>query len=146
MKKQNLFTPPKEADPIQASFDEAIVKILPEIVTDLRQKKCHLIDDKSIQNIRDQKVGFKIYNQTNSVNTYVDGQKICFQELSKNPYDGDLYLGVKPDKMQLFINPTGPIVGAEVFAIHASSLYKVRRPVMFGDLAITNTYTRTEVV
>lgn len=62
MKKQNLFTPPKEADPIQASFDEAIVKILPEIVTDLRQKKCHLIDDKSIQNIRDQKVGFKIYN------------------------------------------------------------------------------------
>jgi hypothetical protein len=48
MKKQNLFTPPKEADPIQTSFDEAIVKILPEIVTDLRQKKCHLIDDKSI--------------------------------------------------------------------------------------------------
>jgi hypothetical protein len=47
--------------------------------------------------------------------------------------------------MQLFIDPIGPIVGAEVFAIHASSLYKVRRPVVNGDLAITTTYTKTEV-
>jgi len=48
--------------------------------------------------------------------------------------------------MQLLINPVGPIVGAEVFAIHASSLYKIRRPVVHGDLAITTTYTKTEVV
>ena len=101
-------------------------KILPTVINDLRQKRVHLIDDKSMNQIREGKVGFKIYNESNSLMTYQDGQKICFNDLTKNPYDGDLYLGIKPDKMQLLINPTGVLSGAEVLAIHGSSNYKVR--------------------
>ena len=78
--------------------------------------------------------------------TYQDGQKICFNDLTKNPYDGDLYLGVKPEKMQLMINPTGILTGAEVIALHGSSNYKVRQPVKFGNLAISSTYSKTEVM
>ncbi len=56
-----------------------------------------------------------------------------------------MYLGVKPDKMQLLINPSGTLVGAEVFAIHASCQYRTRQPIKYGDLAITTSYSRTEV-
>lgn len=45
-KKQNLFTP--KADQDQNVFEYNMSKVLPDIVNDLRQNKCHLIDDKAI--------------------------------------------------------------------------------------------------
>lgn len=88
-----------------------------------------MIDEKAIYQIREGKVGFKVYNAANSLMTYQDGHKICFSDLTKNPYDGDLYLGIKPDKMQLLIQPQGILTGAEVLALHGSSNYKVRQPI-----------------
>ena len=36
--------------------------------------------------------------------------------------------------------------GAEVYALHGDSHYKVRHPIEFGNLNITQQYTKTEVV
>ena len=44
------------------------------------------------------------------------------------------------------INPTGVLTGTEVLAIHGSSNYKVRRPIRFGNLAISSQYPKTEVL
>ncbi len=71
---------------------------MPKVIQDLRHKKIHLIDDKSAQQVKENKVGFKIFGPTNSVNSYQDGHNICFSDLTKNPYEGDLYLNVKPEK------------------------------------------------
>jgi len=74
-------------------------------VYDLRQKKLHMIDEKSMKNIRNKQVGFKVYDENNSINCFTDSQKICYGDLSKNPYGGDLYLGVNSEKYQLIANP-----------------------------------------
>lgn len=69
-----LFEPPiNDTDAEQKQFEVKISKILPGIVNDLRQKRVHLIDDKSMNQIREGKVGFKIYNETNALMTYQDG-------------------------------------------------------------------------
>jgi hypothetical protein len=96
-----------------------------------------LIDEKSIQSVKEGKVGFKTFGPENAVHTYQDGHNICFSDLTKNPYEGDLYLNVKPEKFQLMIEPTGVITGADVMALHGSSLYQVRRPIEFSNLAIS---------
>ena len=65
----------------------------------------HVIDEKSVRNIRNKQVGFKIYDETNSINCYTDSQKICYSDLGKNPYGGDLYQGINSEKYQLIANP-----------------------------------------
>ena len=57
-----------------------------------------------------------------------------------------MYQNVRPEKMQLCIEPRGVITGAQVYALHGDSKYKVRRPIEFGNLAVSRHYTKTEVV
>jgi aminoglycoside phosphotransferase family enzyme len=45
----------------------------------------------------------------------------------------------------MIIEPQGILTGAEVLALHGNSMYRVRRPIEFGNLAISTNYTRTEV-
>ena len=113
---------------------------------DLRHKKAHLIDEESMYQVRQGKVSYKYYSSTNSVNTYNDGQNICFSDLSKNVFEGDPYLNVKSEKFQLMIDPQGVLSGAEAVALHGSSLYKIRRPIQYGNLAISQNYTKTEII
>lgn len=42
------------------------------IENDLRARKCSLIDAKSAKNIRNKQVGFKIYDDSNSLTKYAD--------------------------------------------------------------------------
>ena len=80
-------------------FDQLIQNVLPPVVEDLRHKKCHLIDSKAVQAIKDQSVRYKVFNETNCIETYSDGQNICFSALPKNPFDGDLLQGISSEKM-----------------------------------------------
>lgn len=96
--------------------------------------------------VRQGKVSYKVYGSTNSVNTYNDGQNICFSDLSKNVFEGDPYLNVKSEKFQLMIDPQGILTGADAVALHGSSQYKIRRPIQYGNLAITQNYTKTEII
>jgi actin-related protein len=73
-------------------------RVLPAVIADLRHKKMHLIDEKAVQQVKEGKVGFKTFNAANALNTYQDGHNICYSDLTKNPYDADLYQSVRPEK------------------------------------------------
>ena len=43
-------------------FDEKVGPILQDVVKDLRNKNAHLIDEKSMKNIRKGNVSYKVYD------------------------------------------------------------------------------------
>ena len=47
----------------QDKFDDRVEEVLEDVVKDLRNKNAHLIDDKSIRNIKKGNVSFKVYNE-----------------------------------------------------------------------------------
>ena len=130
-------------------FDEKVGPILQDVVKDLRNKNAHLIDEKSMKNIRKGNVSYKVYDQKNAINCYEDTQKICYSDLTKLPYGGDLHQGMDPEKFQLITNPQfymdrrkrKYLYGTEVSALHANSQFVIRRPIRYGNLNITDTYT-----
>ena len=54
----------------QNKFDDRVEEVLEDVVKDLRNKNAHLIDEKSIRNIKKGNVSFKVYNEENAINTY----------------------------------------------------------------------------
>ena len=79
-------------------FDARAEIILEDVVKDLRNKNAHLIDEKSIKNIKKGNVSYRVYDQGNSINCYEDTQKICYSDLGKLPFGGDLHLGMAAEK------------------------------------------------
>ena len=75
----------------QDKFDDKVEEVLEDVVKDLRNKNAHLIDEKSIRNIKKGNVSFKVYNEDNSINTYDEGRSICYSDMTKLPFGTDLH-------------------------------------------------------
>ena len=94
-----------DEDKRQSKFDDRVEEVLEDVVKDLRNKNAHLIDDKAVRNIKKGNVSYRVYDQDNSINTYEESQKICYSDIKKLTYGGDLHHGMTPDRFQLISNP-----------------------------------------
>ena len=87
----------------QTTFDQAIDKVLPEVEHDLRKKKYLLIDAKSAKNIRNKQVSFKVFDEQNSINEYMEPDE-SLDELAIDPYSTDLYDTFEGEQFQFLDN------------------------------------------
>lgn len=142
-----------EEEKVQERFDAWSKPVLQQVVDDLRLRKAYLIDDRSVEAIRQGNVGYKVFDSDSKcLQGYADTQKLCFSDLHKNPFGSDLHLEIPPDKFQLITNPEGYLrekgrnflYGSEVSAIHASCNMSVRYPIANGDLNISPEYTASQ--
>lgn len=145
----------EEDDKVQARFDAWSQPVLKQVIGDLRERKAYLIDEKAAEAIKKGNLGYKALDDDKKcVQSFADTQKICYSDLSKNPFGSELHLEIHPDKFQMITNPEAYmreqgrnyLYGSEVSAIHASCNLKVRRPIANGDLNISPSYTAAECV
>jgi len=61
-------------------------------VRDLRNKNAHMIDSRAMKQLKKGNVSYRQYDESNAINCYDDTQKICFNDIVKNPYE--LQLGI----------------------------------------------------
>jgi hypothetical protein len=61
-------------------FNQELNEVLGPIETDLRRKKHLLIDQKSVKNIREGKVSFKVFDQSNSSKVLQEKQNTTYEE------------------------------------------------------------------
>ena len=86
---------------LQNEFNIELSGIIRDIEKDLRQKKVMMIDEKAKQHIRKGQVSYKVFDNENCMNCFLDTKKDNYQDTSKNPYNGDLNLGISAEKFQL---------------------------------------------
>ena len=138
---------------MQERFDNWSKPVIKQVVEDLRQRKAYLIDEKAVDAIKKGNVGFKVFDDAKKcIQSYADTQKLCYSDLSKNPFGSELHLEIPPEKFQLLTNIDGYmkdrnrnyLFGSEVSAIQASCNMTVRRPITNGDLNISPDYTASQ--
>ena len=78
----------------QTVFNEEMKEVQGPIEADLRKKKHLLIDAKSIQNIKSGKVGFKVFDQGNSMKITQDKQTLSYENRAVDKESKELDCGL----------------------------------------------------
>jgi hypothetical protein len=89
----------EEDDKVQERFDAWSKPVLKQVIEDLRTRKAYLIDDRAVDAIRKGNVGYKLFDDDKKcLQSYADTQKLCYSDLSKNPFGSELHLEIPPEK------------------------------------------------
>jgi hypothetical protein len=108
-----------------------------------------LIDAKSAKNIRNKQVSFKVFDESNSLNEFQEGDDSIDTKIEIDPFSTELNEDLGHKDFQYLMNkemrnPNTSLrpyyVGKEVLYLHKSEEYLVRYPIKYGDFNVSDTY------